>query len=406
MSKLLIIGLFFAFIGSSVFAQFESQWRGPNRDGKYPNEKLLEKWPAQGPKLLWKAKGLGDGFSSPAVTKNRVYVTAMIDGEGLVFVFDLNGKQLAKYSYGPEWDGGHKGVRTTPTIVGDKIYLFTGYARLVCMSTSGKIIWDVDTQKEFGTRQLNWGITESVVVDGDRVFCTPGGSDVMVVVLDRNTGKTIKKIKGTGEQTGYCSPVIVKHGNRRLLLTMTGKSVVGIDADSYEFLWSAPHKTQYDINPNTPLYLDGKVLTTSGYGTTGTQLFQISSDGKAISKVWQNGDPDSQIAASVIVDGFVYLSGQKNRGWYCLDWTTGETKWKSRELYGKGPIIYADGKIFIYSDKGDVGLVKPNSEKFDLSSSFVMTEGSGEHWAHPVINNGRFYLRHGDVMHVYDIAAN
>lgn len=405
MRKLIILGFFLTFIGTSVFAQIQSQWRGPNRDGKYPNEKLLKNWPAQGPKLLWKAIGLGIGFSSPAVTKDRVYVTAMIDGEGFVFVFDLDGKQLAKYSYGPEWDGGHKGVRTTPTIVGDKMYLFTGHGHAVCMNTSGKVLWDVDTQKEFGARQLEWGITESVVVDGDRVFCTPGGSETMLAVLDRNSGKTIKKIAGNGEESGYCSPVIVQHGTRRLLLTMTGKSVVGVDADSYEYLWSAPHSTRYDINPNTPLYFNGHVLTTSGYGTTGTQLFQISPDGKKITKVWQNGDPDSQMAAAVLVNDYVYMSGHNKRGWYCLDWQTGETKWTSRDLYGKGPIIYADGLIYVYSEKGDVGLVKPNPEKFDLVSSFVMTEGSGEHWAHPAIKDGRFYLRHGDVMNVYDIAA-
>ena len=186
---------------------------------------------------------------------------------------------------------------------------------------------------------------------------------------------------------------------------MTGKSVVGVDADTDEYLWSASHTTRYDINPNTPIYSNGKVFTSSGYGTTGSQLFQISSDGSKISKVWQNNDADSQMAAAILLDDYVYTSGHDNRGWYCLDLKTGETKWRSKDLHGKGPIIFADGLLYIYSEKGDVGLVKPNPDKFDLVSSFIMTAGSGEHWAHPVIKNGRFYLRHGDVMHVYDIAA-
>ena len=405
MHKVIVFGFVLAILTTHLFAQIDSQWRGPERDGKYPNEKLLKKWPVNGPKLLWQATGLGIGFSSPAVTNDRVYVTSLIDGEGFLFVFDQAGKQLGKYSYGSEWDGSRKSARTTPTVLGDKIYLFTGHGHLVCMSTSGKILWDVDTQEQLGARQLAFGLCESVVVDGDRAFCTPGGKDVMMAILDRNTGKIIKKIKGNGEESTYCSPVIVKHGSRRLLLTMTAKSVVGLDADTGEYLWSAPHETLYDISPNTPMYIDGKVFTTSGYGTTGSKLFELSSDGTKITQIWHNGDPDSQMAAAVIVDGYVYVSGHNKRGWYCLDLKTGETKWVSRDLYGKGPIIYSDGMIYIYSEKGDVGLIKPNPEKFDLVSSFTMTDGSGEHWAHPVINNGRLFIRHGDVMNVYDISV-
>ena len=387
-----------------LHGQIDSQWRGPNRDGIYPGEKLLQSWPAHGPRQIWSAEDLGIGYSSAAVTKDRVYITGMIDGEGFLFAFDHNGSLLWKSSYGPEWDGGHEGARTTPTVVGDRIYLYSGEGHAVCLSTAGKVLWSVNTFKAFGGRNLHWGITESLLVDGDRLFCTPGGPDVLMAVLDRHSGKTLQTLRGNGELSAYCSPALVKHGGRRLILTMTGKSLVGLDADSGEFLWDARHITRYDINPNTPLYFGGRIFSQSGYGT-GCQMFQLAPDGTSVKRIWENEEGDSQMAAAVLIDGHLYTSGHSNRGWACLDWETGETQWQSRDLYGKGPVVFSDGKIYLYSEKGDVALVNPDPARFDVVSSFKISRGSGPHWAHPVIRDGRLYIRHGEVLMVYDIAA-
>ena len=395
----LLLSLSFSF----ALGQIESQWRGPDRDGVYPDENLLRKWPDAGPRLLWFVEGLGAGYSSAAVTSDRVYLTGMIRGEGFLFAFDMEGKLVWRASYGPEWDGSRPGARTSPTVVGDRLYLMSAEGPAVCFSTDGKKIWSVNLMQEFGARNIEWGMTESLLVDGDHVFCTPGGQNVMIARLDRYSGKTIGKIKGNGETSGYCSPLLVKHGERRLLLTMTAKSVVGIDADTGEYLWRHSHVTPYDLNANTPLYHNGYLYTVSGYNTGG-QMFKLSENGESVRRVWSQDTLDSQMGAAVLVAGYIYGSGHQNRGWHCLDWKTGKVRYTAREIGNKGAIIFSDGMLYGYSERGDVALVKPNPQKFEVLSSFQIKKGSGEHWAHPVIKDGRLYIRHGDALMVYHIA--
>jgi outer membrane protein assembly factor BamB len=401
--KVPLIMLMIFVLHHSIQSEVLSQWRGPERDGIYPGEKLLASWPAAGPKLLWKTDELGEGYSSPAVTADAVYVTALIDGKGLLFAFNHHGKQLWKVVYGPEWDKGHPGARTTPTVVDDKIYLISGMASVFCISTDGKIVWSVDLVKEFGARNLMWGITESPLIDGERIYCTPGGPAVLMVALNRMTGKTVWQCQGDGELSAYCSPLLIQNNGRAVILTMSQKSLIGVNAENGKLLWRRQHITQYDINPNTPLYHDGQIYSVSGYGTGG-QMFQISADSRSLIELWQNKTPDNQMAGAVLLDGFIYSSGHQKNGWACLDWKTGAVAWNSREYGGKGPLIFADGNLYLYSEKGDVVLAKPDPKKFTPISSFAMAEGSGPHWARPVIKDGRLYIRHGDVLMVFDIA--
>jgi outer membrane protein assembly factor BamB len=404
MKILLLIGLTFGLLIQAKAGEILSQWRGPNRDGVYPAKNLIKNWPSNGPKLIWSAEGLGEGYSSPAVTTDGIYITGMVDASGYLVALDKNGNRRWRINYGPEWDGGHEGARTTPTIVGDKIYLMSGEGNVVCVSVQkGEILWSVDLIKAFGARNLHWGMTESLLVDGDRIFCTPGGRNVMMAILDRHSGKTIKKIKGNGEESSYCSPLLIKHNGKRLILTMTAKSVVGIDAESGEYLWRHEHITRYDINPNTPIYKDGYILILSGYGT-GAQLLKLAKDGKSVKQVWADKTMDSQMGAAVIVDGYIYGSGHQNKGWHCVNWKTGKVKYSARELGNKGNIIFADGMLYCYAENGDVGLIKPSPEKFDIKGKFEIKEGSGPHWAHPVIARGSLYIRHGEVLRVYDIS--
>lgn len=399
----LILWLFSCFCVSSVFGQIDSQWRGPNRDGIYPDENLLKEWPEGGPALVWSLDGLGAGYSSAVVTSDRVYVTGMTGGTGILYAIDMEGNIVWKSSYGPEWDGSRPGARSTPTVVGNRIYLLSAEGRVVCLDTEGKTVWSVDLIRDFGARNIEWGMTESLLVDGDRVFCTPGGRDVMIVALNRHSGQTVWRVKGNGEKSGYSSPCLVKHGKRRLILTMTARSVVGVDADTREYLWRSPHVTEYDVNANTPLYHDGFIYTVSGYGTGG-QMFKLSADGKSVNRVWSEGTLDSQLGAAVLVDGYIYGSGHQRRGWHCLDWKTGKVQFSERAIGNKGNIIYADGMLYCYSERGDVALVKPDPKQFEVVGSFKITRGSGEHWAHLVIKNGRLYVRHGDVLMVYSIS--
>jgi len=382
----------------------EAQWRGPERDGIYPGEKLLDVWPEAGPALLWFAEDIGKGFSSVAVTADRVFVTGMADETGYLSAFDLKGKRIWKLAYGPEWHADYPGARTTPVVVGNRIYLMSALGNVLCFDMDGKKIWSVDMAQQFGTKKLRWGVTESLLVDGDRIFCTPGGPTTAVACLNRQTGEILWKSKGNGEPSSYCSPRLVTHHNRRLVVTMTAKSVIGVDADTGEFLWRHDHLTSYDVNPNTPLYHDGHLFTVSGYGTGG-QKFRLNRDATGVESVWAQATLDSQFGSAVLIDGFLYGSGQKNRGWHCVDWETGEVKYTERVLGNKGNIIYADGMAYCYGENGGVGLVRLRPSAFEVVSSFKVDRGSGQHWAHLVIKQGRLFVRHGDALMVYDISA-
>ena len=185
---------------------------------------------------------------------------------------------------------------------------------------------------------------------------------------------------------------------------MLNESVVGFDVKSSELLFQQKHYNRNKIHPNTPLYEDGYLYVVSGYNAGG-QLLKLSDDGSSVTQIWEDSQMDSQMGSIIVTGGHIYGSGHKNRDWYCLDFMTGEVKYSSRELGRKGNIIFADDMLYIYGEKGDVALVKPNSEKFEILSSFTLEIGSGEHWAHPVIKNGKLYVRHGDILNIYNIAG-
>ena len=387
-----------------MWGRAEAQWRGPQRDGIYTGESLLDVWPEAGPGLLWSTDALGAGFSSAAVTADRVYATGMIEGTGYLFALDSEGKQIWKSAYGPEWGDSYPGARTTPVVEDNRIYLMSAKGNVLCFDTDGKRVWSLDVVQTFQAKGLRWGLTESLLVDGDVVYCTPGGPEVTVVALDRHTGKIIWKGAANGEASAYSSPRIVTHNGRRLFVTMTAKSVIGLDPDTGELIWRHDHVTKYDINPNTPIYHDGSLFTVSGYGTGGQKL-KLNAEGTGVEKIWAQATLDSQMGSAILVDGFLYGSGQNNRAWHCVDWETGDVVHTAKVLGNKGNIIYADGMAYCYGEKGDVGLVKLTSGTFEVVSSFKIEKGSGQHWAHPVIREGRLYVRHGEALMVYDIAA-
>jgi len=402
---MMLLVAFIILTTSIVSAQIDSEWRGPNRDGKYKNEKLLKSWPKNGPKLYATLTDLGKGFSSPAVTKDRIYVTGMEDGSGYLCAFDINGKLLWKNKYGREWDESYPGARVSPTVVGDKIYFSSSLGQVYCFDSKGDKSWSLDMRAKFNAPNIEWGMVESLLVDGEYVFCTPGAKDVSIAVLDRHSGKIVHEIKGNGQESAYCSPTIINHNGRKILLTMLAKSLIGIDVKSMKLIFEHEHITDYNINPNTPLYYNGFIYIVSGYGTGG-QLLKLTQDGGKVIPIWEDSELDSQFGATILYEDHLYGSGHDNRNWHCVEFLTGKVKYSSRELGRKGSIIFADNMLYIYSERGDVGLVKPNSKKFEVVSSFKIKEGSGQHWAHPVIRDGKLYIRHGEILNIYDIAGN
>jgi outer membrane protein assembly factor BamB len=404
LKRLILISTILFLNFSFLYSAEISQWRGPNRNGIYLEKNLLKKWPENGPKLLWSVEDLGSGYSSAAVTNDRVYITEMVDETGYLRAYTINGKFLWKKSYGKDWDGQYPGTRTTPAVYEGRLYLMSGVGKVFCFEAAkGEILWAVDLQKIFGARNIRWGMTESLLIDGDKVICTPGGSKVTMAALDRFTGKTIWTCKANGEKSAYCSPLLINYGKLRMLVTMIEKSIIGVNVDTGEFLWSFRHVTDYDIHANTPIYKDGYIYCTSGYGTGGVKL-KLSADGKSVQEVWRNKTLDSQIGGAVLVDGYIYGSGHSKNGWQCLNWNTGEVKYRSRELGGKGNIIYAEAMLYCYSERGYVAIVKPDPSGFDVVSSFKILNGSNPHWAHLVISAGRLYVHRGNALMVYSIS--
>lgn len=389
-----------SFLGS-LFAQEATRWRGPTGDGIYDETGLLKQWPAGGPEILWAYEELGQGHSSAIVDQGFVYTTGMIGGKGFLFKFDLQGNLIYKKEYGPEFTESWYGTRGTPTIMGDKVYLLSSKGKLVCFSNdSGDILWSKDLTRDFDGRVIQWGMNETPVVDGKIIYVTPGGKKNGLVALNRHSGDLVWSSPGTGEMTAYCTPMLFEHNGRKILATHFESNVVGFDATTGKMLWKQHQPNQYSVHPNTPIYHDGHLFYLSGYGQGGGML-ELSPDGNSIKKIWTQKKMDSRMGGAVLVDGYVYGSGD-SRVWTCYDWESGQEQYTSSEI-GHGVVIYADGMLYCYSQRGELALVKPDPSGFYVVSQTRVALGSEQHWAHPVIYDGVLYVRHGKALIAYKV---
>ncbi|HET6557252.1 MAG TPA: PQQ-binding-like beta-propeller repeat protein [Prolixibacteraceae bacterium] len=384
-------------------AQEATQWRGENSSGIYAVDKLLATWPAEGPQILWSANDIGKGFSSPAFANNKIYINGMIDGQATLFVLDQNGKILQQFSYGKEFDASFPGVRSTPTIAGELAYLLTGHGKLTCLNLeTGKSVWEKDFLTDMDGKNIVWGYTETILLDGDKLFCTPGGQKNNVMALNRMTGETIWNSNGLGELSAYCTPLLVKLPARQLLVTHTAGNVIGIDAADGKMLWNFAHPNQWAVHPNTPIYQDGGLFVFSGYGQGG-EMLKLSDDGSSVTKEWEIKSFDSRMGGAVLKNGYLYGSGDNGRSWQCIDWKTGEQKYSSTEV-GKGVTIAANDYLIGYSERGELFMANIDPSGFKVISKTKVELGSEQHWAHPVIDNGILYVRHGDTLIAYKIS--
>jgi len=396
-------------IASAAQAHVISQWRGPQRDGIYPAQNLQTQWPAQGPEMLWSFEGLGKGHGSVALARNKVYVTGMHEGKGFLYAFSAKGDLLWKRQYGPEWTKNYPGTRTTATVVDDLLYLESGMGVVYCLKADfGAPVWSVDLLATFEAKNIRWGMAESVLIDGDHLICTPGGPRHNVVALNRFTGKTVWTSPGHGEQAAYCSGILVNHNGTKLIVTMTAESVIGIDAVTGECYWRMPQHQTHKIHANTPVYVDGKLLCASSSAKNepcGLLLLELSRDGKQVKQRWRNQAFTNLIAGVVVRDGHIYGAKHRADEWYCIDLEDGAVK-KVFDGLGDGVITYADGRFYCYSEEGQMALVCADPLGFKIVSSFTVPLGTDQHWAHPVIQEGRLYVRHGDALMVYDIGRD
>ncbi|WP_163711610.1 outer membrane protein assembly factor BamB family protein [Mangrovibacterium lignilyticum] len=400
-----ILSLFLScFLFVHIYAQQATQWRGANSEAKYPAPNLIAQWLETGPEVIWHFDELGDGFSSPVFANGKIYIAGMANSLGYISILNESGQLIKKVEYGTEFEVSYPGSRATPTIVGDLAYISTGYGELICVNLeTGKRLWSKNLSEDFGSENLRFGFTESIVVDGDQLYFTPGGKDFNLVAFNRISGDLIWKSSGNGKLSAYCTPKLVQVEGRQILVTHMSDDIVAVDTRDGKVLWTYPHPNQYNIHPNTPILQDGDLLCFSGYGQ-GCVRLHLNADGSAVTKVWSTEKMDNQMGGAEIVDGFIYGSGHKSRGWYCLDWKTGEEKWQSSAL-GNGVIIMAGDKFIIYSERGELALVNPNPSDFEIISKAKVEFGTAQHWAHPVVYNDILYVRHGNSLIAYKISV-
>jgi outer membrane protein assembly factor BamB len=242
----------------------------------------------------------------------------------------------------------------------------------------------------------------SVLQNGDKVICTPGGPNASLVALNRDTGEVIWKTKNLSQQSACCSARIINHAGKKQIVTMLANSVVSVDPQTGDLLWQAEHKHRAGVQPNPPLYADGMIYISSGMGAGG-EMLEIADDGKSVTSKWSDRTLDCQMQGTVLVDGYVYGAAQSGeKGLVCLELKTGKVMWNESSIR-QGIVICADGILYIYDGDGNVHLIKPNPASFEPVSKFAVTMGTDEHWAHPTIAGGRLYIRHGDSLMAYEI---
>jgi outer membrane protein assembly factor BamB len=405
LTRLVLVCSIILFVSAGIWVTEFSQWRGPERNGIYPEKGMLKSWPENGPDMLWSFDGLGAGHGSVGLARDKIFILGMPDTTGILYAFDYNGKLLWKKKYGPEWHENYTGTRSTPTIVGERVYFESGEGAVYCYNTkTGEKLWSVDLLKKFDANNITWGMAESILIEGDLLYCTPGGKKNNVVALNRFTGETVWTSPGNRQPSAYCSPIFVKHNKTSLIVTMTAESIVGIDAFTGKFYWQVPQYQINKIHANTPVYSNGRIYCSSDYekSNSGLVALKLSDDGKSVTIEWRNMNFKNLMGGIIVTGGYIYGSLYRQNAWCCLDASSGKVLYTSKNL-GDGNIIMTDGMFYCYSEKGEIALVSANPSSFRVISKFQVPLGSDQHWSHPVIYQGRLYVRHGTALMAYNL---
>ena len=391
-------------------------WRGPDRTGIFKETGLLKKWPDGGPKLLWESVKMGDGYSSATVTDDAVYVTGRKDSADVLTALTLDGKIKWETVYGKAWMANHTGSRCTPIYYNGNIFLISGSGDIVCVGADGKIKWSKNHYKLYDSKPLMFGISESPLVVDNLVIASPGGKKASLVAFNINDGKVVWETESMNQEPQYINPKLIEYAGKKMIVTVMGTDIFVVNAKDGKIMWkvdyaaaNAAGSTSTDrVMKNhavTPTYRDGCILIANGYNWVALKL-KLSADGNSVTTLWENRNFDTQMGGIVLIDNYLFGTTHQSKPsnmWTCVDWTTGKTLW-TEKWYSQGEIISADGMLYLYEEKtGHVALAKPNPAKLEIISEFQVTKGEGPFWAHPVISNGKLYIRHGDVLMVYQI---
>ncbi len=403
---LAFIFFLFSVTTSYIQAQSISQWRGVNRDGIYNETQLMKTWPEAGPQMLWFNEDIGNGYGSPVIAADMLFINGETDSTSYLFAYNLQGKLLWKSPNGKEFSGSgfsasFPGARSTPTVVDDLVYVSSGNGRIACFEKqTGKEKWAVEMVKDLGGLMGYFGYSESLVIDENNVYCLAGGSTTNFAALNKITGKTVWTSKALGDTASYCSPLIIKLPSRNILVTLSTHYIVGLDTKTGELLWSQEQENVKQRQQcNTPIFADGYIYYVAGDGNGAVKL-ELSSDGKSIKDVWRNNNVKNNFNGFVKINDYLF-STDRTQKLKCLDIKTGLVSDSLKVT--KGALITAGGMLYCYSDNGDVSLIKLTGTKMEIVSKFKINKGTKEHFAHPAISNGVLYIRHGKALMAYDI---
>lgn len=415
------------------------QWQGPDRDAVSKETGLLKEWPKGGPPLAWKIKGLGGGYNEPSIAAGRIFGMSKRDDKDVVWArSEADGKTIWETPLGPSpaqrMPQGQEGPGCTPTVDGDKLYAISNDGSLACIQVAnGKIVWQRSMKSDFGGRPPMWNYRESPLIDGNQLVCTPGGPDATIVALDKLTGNLIWKCKvpddssgspsappgrsGRGRpdmsSAGYASPIAIDVDGQRQYVQLTAKALAGVAASDGTLLWRYNKPANFmGINCTTPLYHDGMVFASSAYGTGGG-LVKLTKDAESTIKadeLWFTKKLQNHHGGVIFFDGCLYGANGGNEGGalVCLDFKTGEVLWNQRTegRAPKGSVTLADGRLYYRCEDGAMLLIEPNSKEYTERGRFIQPDRStAPDWAHPVIANGKLYLRDQDVLLCYDVKA-
>ena len=422
-TKLLIGMLAWLVMLSFASADDWPQWQGPDRNSISKEGGLLKEWPKDGPPLAWKITGLGGGDSAPSVASGRIFGMSNRGEDEIVWArSEKDSKELWVARLGPAyeqkgWPQGKEGPGCTPTVDGERLYVEGLAGDVNCVQVKdGKILWQRSLQKDFGGNLPTWSYRESPLVDGDKVICTPGGEDATLVALDKLTGKTVWKSQvPDSPKAAYASVIAIDFEGQREYVQLTAKALVGVAAADGKFLWRYDRAANsHGINCSTALYQDGKVFAASAYGAGGG-LLKLSKDengGVKAEEVYFSRKMQNHHGGMVVFDGCLYGANGGNEGGalVCLDFATGNVLWDERDdpdhRAPKGSVALADGRLYYRTEKGTVLLIEPNAKQYIERGRFEQPDRSKPPaWSHPVIANGKLYVRDQDALFCYDVKA-
>lgn len=429
MNRLSYIPLVLALVAGSAWSLEPSQdwpqWRGPGRDNKSLFKGINADWAAHPPELIAKVEGLGGGYASVSISGNRLYTTGNHPDGQFVFAIDLETNKIvwkrALTEGAPKH--GYDGSRCTPTIDGDRIFAISSNGSIACLNAAdGVVIWQRDFKEWKGKMMSGWGYSESPLVDGDHVLCTPGGPDAMIVCLDKKSGQEVwktayKDADGPGKSgAGYSSIIISEAAGVKQYVTLIGRGVIGVRATDGKLLWDYKKVANGTANIPTCIASGDYIFTSSGYGDGGSALLKISRSGTGVTaeEVYYKraGELQNHHGGMVLLGDQLYFGHGHNKGFpVCVDMATGNILWdgtkESRDIgNGSAAVTYVDGHIIFRYQSGPVALIEATPDGFKLKGSFRPAVVEREGWAHPVAVNGKLYLREQNTLMIYDIAAH